>query len=313
MKKRILVFFSILLCMTFIPILIFPRNTSVEDAQYALAVEIFKEGRYNEAIEEFDRLLVTMKTKKYPDACHYYIGSSYYYLKDYKRAKPNFETVVKKYRPGSYHSESLYLLGRCELMMGNYSMSIRYFDEYVRRYPKQSYADNSLYWKAEALISMDDVEAGRRVLGQLLDRYPYGNKADAARFKLRLMELEERIAEQQKRQRESGSGLGGEGEEAYIDEIAGLKEREKSYQDEIKKLNNRVDQLKTQIDTLKRIAEASEDEEGMVIQEKLQVLASWENLLGLKEQALTEKERELDREYEWIVRVKKQLEGKADE
>ena len=61
MKKRILIFFVILLCMTFIPILIFPRNTSVEEAQYELALEIFKKGRYGDAIEEFERLLDCLK------------------------------------------------------------------------------------------------------------------------------------------------------------------------------------------------------------------------------------------------------------
>jgi len=33
MKKRILVFFIILICLILIPILIFPRNSSIEDAQ----------------------------------------------------------------------------------------------------------------------------------------------------------------------------------------------------------------------------------------------------------------------------------------
>ena len=60
-----------------------------------------------------------MKSKKYTDASLYYIGNSFYYLKNYKKAKQKFETVVKKHRTGGYHSASLYLLGRSDLLLKN--------------------------------------------------------------------------------------------------------------------------------------------------------------------------------------------------
>jgi TolA-binding protein len=306
MKKRVYIFIAMLLCMTFIPALMFPRNTSLEDAQYALAVEVFKKGRYSDAIQEFERLLYRMKTKKYQDACYYYIGSSHYYLKNYKKAKSNFEIVVKRHISGRYHGSSLYLLGRCELLMENYAGSIRLFDEYVRKYPRESYADNSLYWKGEAFLSLNEAEKAKAVFNQLLKRYPYGNKADAARFKLRLMELEKRISEKQEKQQPAQEER--EGVEAYLTEIANLKEREKGYRRELEKLNNQLDNLKAQVNTLKEIAEAAGDE-----QAKIQALSSWENLLGLKEQALQEKESKLDREYELIMQAKKQIEGRNDE
>jgi outer membrane protein assembly factor BamD (BamD/ComL family) len=306
MKKSIFVFFTILLCITLIPAVIFCRSTSVEDAQYSLAIELFKTGRYSEAIVEFDRLLKVMKTKKYADACYYYIGSSYYYKKNYRKAKPYFEWIVKRHRTSRYHGPSLYLLGRCELLQENYTKSIRLFDDYVKKYPRESYADNSLYWKGEALLDLDRNGEAKVVFEQLLKRYPYGNKADAARFKLRLMELEKRIAGQKEVQEKIPEA--GEGAEAYLDTIAGLKENEESYKSEIEKLNDQIDHLKTQVNTLKELAEVAGNE-----QDKIRALTSWENVLGLKEQALREKENELDREYDLIMQVKKQIEGSGYE
>ena len=74
MKKRILVFFLILGMMVAMPIIIFPLNASVEDAQFSLAVELYRKGQYADSIAEFDRLVTDMRTKKYGDASYFYRG-----------------------------------------------------------------------------------------------------------------------------------------------------------------------------------------------------------------------------------------------
>jgi chromosome segregation ATPase len=138
----------------------------------------------------------------------------------------------------------------------------------------------------------------------LLKRYPNGNKADAARFKLRLMELEERLALKQPERKPGGD----EDTTALLKELAGLRERETGYKEEIAKLNNELDYLKTQLDTLEAIANEQGD-----LQERIEKLISWENVLGLKEQALDRKEQELDRQYESIQEAKRQIEGGTNE
>jgi TolA-binding protein len=179
MKKRIITFFAILLGLVLIPIIIFPLNDSIEKAQFDLAFELFKKEKYDSAIEEFNRLLFELKSKKYLDAGYFYIGNSHLSMKRYEEARRNFKYIVDNLHGSDYYSQSLYLFGRCEYLLKNFSTAIGRFDSYLKQYPTLDYADNSMYWKAESLIGEGRRNDARTVLNALLKHYPYGNKADA--------------------------------------------------------------------------------------------------------------------------------------
>jgi TolA-binding protein len=308
MRKRVLIFFFILIVLVLIPIIIFPRNSSIEDAQFKLAVSLFKKNQYQESIIEFERLLNELNTKKYRDSSFYYIGNSYFSLRDYSSAEKTFRNIVNNFRLSKYYSPSLYLLGRSLYLQENYYDAINIFDTYISKYPTLEYADNSLYWKAESLINLGNRAEARKVLNEVLVKYPLGNKTDAARFKLRLMDLEEKLAHPIYSE-ETANRL----ETALID-IDNLLEKEKNYINEIDKLNNQVDYLKTEINNLKEIGAGSLAETEKRIQEKIDVLVSWENVLRLKEIALKQKEIDLNQEYERLVKIKELYESSiADE
>ena len=78
--------------------------------------------------------------------------------------------------------------------------------------------------------------------------------------------------------------------------------------EEINKLNNQIDYLKTEINNLKEVGVVTLAEREKQIQEKINALISWENLLKLKENALNQKEEDLDQEYDRIIKIKKELE-----
>jgi len=307
MKKRVLIFLLILFSMVLIPIIIFPRSTSLEDAQFKLALELYERNNYYDAVSEFKRLLYQIESKKYKDACYYYIGNAYLNLKRYRDAKDNFK-IVKSSR---YFSRSLYLLGRCEFLIKNYKDSIIIFDDYLRRFPSLSFADNCLYWKGEAFLNLGKKKEAELILNDLLKRYPYGNKADAARFKLRLMALEEK-SEQEKKQKEKKEIVEQETKidcELYILEIKRLKEKEKRYIETLARLTNQIELLKIENSNLKEVGRGTIDEREKQIQEKINTLISWENVLRMKDELLNKKEKALDDEYKRIEKVKNELKG----
>jgi len=311
MKKRVITFFVILTVMILIPIIIFPRNASIEDAQYELGLELFKKEYYKDAIIEFKRLLFDMKSKKYKDACYFYIGNAYLSLAQYSEAQKYFKWVVDNRGKSSYHSKSLYLLARSEYLLKNYSAAITHFNSYVSRYPSLDYADNSLYWKGEALINQGKRARAKKAFSEVLKRYPYGNKADAASFKLRLMKLEDEMKQGESREKAPAKEEITKGYDA--DALARLKEKELHYKAEIDKLNNQIDLLRTEIINLKEMGEGTGEEKELQIEEKLKALVSWENLLKIKEESLNQKERQLDQEYERIQTIITELERTDDE
>lgn len=317
MHLRVLLFFCIFVGLISIPLFLFPENVVIEDAQFYLARELFQNERYSESILEFNRLLSEIRSKKYADACHYYIGSSYIRMSNYADAEDNFRIVIDKYSESKYHSPSLYMLARLYILQNKFEVSIKLFDSYVQTYPLLEYADNSLFWKAEALLKLGRRNDAKQVLRELLNKYPNGDKVDSARFKLKLLEMEEEMRAQKVPVEEEPVQVETTPQEPKIisaemqslkEELKKLKEWEKSLLAEIDKLNMEIERLNTEIDGLKEIGSSSMEEQELQIRDRINALTSWQNVLRIKERALSQKERELILEYEKLKKVESMLE-----
>jgi TolA-binding protein len=304
MRRRIVIFLVMLAIMVAMPIIIFPLNSSVEDAQFGLAVELYREGRYGEAIAEFDRLQTEMKTKRYAAACSFYRGNAYLAEENFSAARAEFAHIVDTRSDSDYHGTSLYLLGRSEYMLGRHERAVVQFDAYVESYPSEEYADNSLYWRAESLLSLGEREQAREGFRQVLEWYPSGNKTDAARFKLKLMEMEDELAAREAAQPDMQETVAG----ATPEEIARWSSLEAQYQSEIDKLNNRIELLRTELDVLKEMGESMGDEREANLEERMKALVAWENILKIKEESLNQKEVQLDQEFERIQQLSNEFE-----
>jgi len=308
MKKRILVFLLILGMMVAIPIILFPLNASVEDAQFNLAVELYRKGQYADSVIEFDRLHMDMNSKKYIDACYFYRGHAYLAMKQYEKANVQFRYIVNSMHGSSYYDRSLYQLGRSEYLRGDYDAAIDVFDRYLDHYSFEDYADNSLYWKGESLLSQGDRERAQTAFEDVLHTYPTGNKADAAYFKLRLMEMEDELATREQTFPEEQQMVERIPEGASPEEIAQWKAKEKQYQQEVARLSEQLEQLRAEIDSLREMGELADTEVEARMEERMKALIAWENILKIKEETLTQKELQLDLQFEKIEQISTELE-----
>ena len=315
---------------------VFSESQTVEDAQYRLALSLFRGGRYPEAVVEFERLLVQMETAGYRAACHYYLGASSLSMDRHRAARRHFTDVVDRFRASPFHPPSLYLLGRTEYLMGERQRAIRCFDAYLQAYPSGEYADNSLYWKGEALQELGRREESRAAFREVLRRYPEGGKADAASYKLRLMELEDRLASLSRKPppraggEQEGDALAGEPEEPETpdrsrgqrmeEELGRMQEQEKQYQSRIEQLTNRVGELREEIAALREelrelqrlSGRTGSEREGDLLEQRRR-LSSWQELLELKEQALNSKEQRLEEGLQRLREITAELGPGEDE
>ena len=304
-KRRLLVFFVMLSLMVAMPIILFPLNATVEDAQYRLAVELYEEGMYEDSLVEFDRLIEEMHTQKYAEAVYFYRGNIYMALERFEAAREQLQYLIDTFAEGPYLHQSLYLLGRSEYLLENYEQAVLLFDIYVSRYPSLDYADNCLYWKAESFLALGNRGEARQALEEVLERYPHGNKADAARLKLALMDIEDEIASQEtapseieiEREPESGE----------------WEELERQYRSDIQRLNEQIQQQRIEIDELQRMGEVTDEEVSEQLEQRMKALIAWENILKIKEESLNQKELQLDQEFERIQRLSEGFERFDDE
>ena len=121
-----------------------------------------------------------------------------------------------------------------------------------------------------------------------------------------LLELEEKKSTEKPQPEQIAEGDSRE----QLKQLEDFKEKEKAFLEEIEKLNNQIEYLKTEINNLKEVGSGTSEERLKQIQEKIKALVSWENVLRIKEESLNQKELELDRQYEAILKVQETLEGK---
>ena len=275
MNRRSLVLLTLSLLLVFTPVSLRAVDQAIEEAQFVLGKDLYGMGRYSEAIREFGRLLFDFQTSTLADACRFYMGSSYYSIGDYGKAVEQLELVTERYRESVYRAPSLYLMGRAEYLQNRPQKAISLFTAYQKEYPRQDFVDDSLFWKGEAYLSLDERENARACFTDLLKRYPDGNKAEAAWFELMLMELEDKTA------RDCGEVF----RERVPEELKKALERKEA----------EIERLRGEVENLKAFLGKGGDERDKEIQAKIQALTALENLLAVKEKALNEKERRLNK------------------
>jgi hypothetical protein len=69
-----------------------------------------------------------------------------------------------------------------------------------------------------------------------------------------------------------------------------------------------LEQLRAEIDSLREIGELSDREVEARIEERMKALIAWENILKIKEETLTQKELQLDLQFEKIEQISTEIE-----
>ncbi|HEX9179584.1 MAG TPA: tol-pal system protein YbgF [Burkholderiales bacterium] len=72
-------------------------NTAEQQADYEKALAILRAGRYVEAASAFNQFLEEYPGSGYSDNAYYWLGETYYVLRDFNRALASFNTLVGNY------------------------------------------------------------------------------------------------------------------------------------------------------------------------------------------------------------------------
>ncbi len=105
---------------------------------YKEALNDFRARRYTDAIQKFSILVATNPDHPLASNCHYWIGESYYALKDYAKAKTAFQSVLGYAK--TYKKEpALLMLGLSYLRMGDRQKAAEEFRTLSKLSPNSHY------------------------------------------------------------------------------------------------------------------------------------------------------------------------------
>lgn len=116
-------------------------------AAYADALDQYMKRNYQQAVEQFEAILQANPRMDLADNCTYWIGESYYALKNYGEATRQFERVLG-YTSSGKKPYAQYMIGNSQLALGNRDAARDAFNAVVSSYPT-----SPLVPKAQAKLS----------------------------------------------------------------------------------------------------------------------------------------------------------------
>lgn len=121
---------------------------STRNDGYDQALSAYNTGRYKQAIDMFSTLLTGNIEASLADNCQYWIGESYYGLRNYAQAIAEFEKVFQ-YPNSNKADAALLKLGLTYLRLGDKNSARTQFDLLISNHPKSEYVNRAREYVAK--------------------------------------------------------------------------------------------------------------------------------------------------------------------
>jgi TolA-binding protein len=118
-----------------------------EESIYGIAWSFYKQGKFKEAIESFEQLLIKYPKSKYAFDARLRLGDAYFFQKDYKKAVGSYRTIIRLYADSSSIDYAYYQLGQSYFKDGDNTEAMKAFDGLIKSLPESPFADNAQFTK----------------------------------------------------------------------------------------------------------------------------------------------------------------------
>jgi len=117
-----------------------PTKTVIkdDDAEYQNALTLFNQNKYKESAAKFLELIDRGIKKPLEDNCYYWLGESYFGMKDYTTAIGYFEKVFT-YKVSEKKDDAAIMIANCYWEMGKKKESIKEYKNFLEKFPASPY------------------------------------------------------------------------------------------------------------------------------------------------------------------------------
>ena len=111
-----------------------------EQAAYEQALNLLREGRYDDAAQTYRRFLNSYPNGRYADNAQYWLAESQYVTRQYAPALEEFAKVINSYPNSPKVPDALLKMGFIHYEMGDWSEAREQLDAVTQRYPETTAA-----------------------------------------------------------------------------------------------------------------------------------------------------------------------------
>lgn len=120
--------------------------TSV-DIEYQSGLSLFKQRKYEAAAKKFRNILNSNVRDELADNCYYWLGESYFGMKDYNNAILSFEKVFN-FKVSEKKDDAAIMIANSYWEMGNKKEAVKEYKKFLEKFPASPYVK-----RAKARIS----------------------------------------------------------------------------------------------------------------------------------------------------------------
>lgn len=114
-----------------------PKNgiTDPEKSAYQQLINLIQAGHYEDTIKKFEEFLQLYPHGKYADKAQYWLGETFYALKNFDSARTTFKTLLEKHPNSPKYSEALLKMGYVCYEQKDYVAAKKFFQQVKDTYP----------------------------------------------------------------------------------------------------------------------------------------------------------------------------------
>lgn len=160
-----------------------------------VGIDAYFDGRYGDALSHFREALVDPGLDDLRGDAYFWIAKASLAELRLDEAARNLEFYLSQYQGHRLYSEAEYLRGRLLYLQADYQGALVQLARYVDRYPDDDFVSNAYYWSGESAFAMDLLDDAYDLFSVVTSDYPNSYRAEAARYRLAVIELARREAE----------------------------------------------------------------------------------------------------------------------
>jgi TolA-binding protein len=278
MKRRLSPAFPVLLTLLLALVLAMPaaaQSLSEGNAILEEGIDAFRRSDFDTAVLRFREILLEDPDADLEANAYFWLSKSAMALGRLTEAERNLEYYIRTFPSHEFAVEARYQRGRLLFMQEDYAAAVEALSSFVEQYPESPFVANAIYWSGESLYTLGRFNDARRLFDSVVRDYTRSFRVEAARYRIALIDLNERETELLQLLRWS--------HEEYLKTIDDFERRDRAYQEAIaayqQRLQNAADEgsrqeiirLTTQVRSLQETLR-NRDAEIQRLQEQLTTL-----------------------------------------
>jgi len=167
-----------------------PAMKPADDLRHG--IELFANARYSEALPIFDALFLDPSSGSLRADGAYWSAMTLLASGDPAAAEKAIESFLAAFPGHARTSEMIYHKARAAFLQKDYERAVRLFQSYIAAFPQGDQVPASVFWSAESLYSLGRLQDAEKLYRSIGERYADSVKAEAAKYRLSLIQFKYR-------------------------------------------------------------------------------------------------------------------------